>query len=106
MERLDNFNEDRSYIRAKKRVEELKGYYKHLAMYLIINTVISAFRIYDNMGDGDTFYEALASYNTYLVWFFWGIGMFFHTLNTFGWNTFLGSKWQEKKVNEYMNGKR
>jgi hypothetical protein len=105
MERLDNFNEDKSYILAKKRVDELKGYYIHLAIYIIVNIVIFSFKIYDNMQSGDTLYEALTSYSTYLTAFFWGIGLLSHTFKTFGLNFILGSNWQQKKIDEYMNRK-
>lgn len=38
---LDNNSTDRKYLRAKKRVEELKKYYRHLTIYVVINSILS-----------------------------------------------------------------
>ena len=32
---IDNNNVDRKYLRAKKRVDELKKYYRHLSIYIV-----------------------------------------------------------------------
>jgi hypothetical protein len=105
MEKPDNLNEDRSYIRAKKRVEELKGYYKHLAIYVIVNSFLSGAQIVDGISEDKTFKEIFSDFGIYAIWLFWGIGLFFHTLNTFGLSKLLGPNWQERKVKEYMNDK-
>ena len=36
------------------------------------------------------------------VWFFWGIGVFFHALGTFGLGNIMSKKWEEKKIEELM----
>ena len=36
---MHNFNKEK-YDRAKKRVDELKGFYIHLTIYVVINTFI------------------------------------------------------------------
>tara|TARA_B110000211_G_scaffold181902_1_gene205873 strand:+ start:436 stop:567 length:132 start_codon:yes stop_codon:yes gene_type:complete len=41
MMKSDNYLEEQKYIRAKKRVQELKGYYWHLAVYIAINLFLS-----------------------------------------------------------------
>lgn len=105
MKKIDDYNENKSYLLAKKRLEELKRFYIHLAIYLIVNLIIGAFKVNDNMQDGDSFYEAITSYNFYLTPFLWGIGLLSHAFKTFGLNFFLGSNWQQKKIDEYMNKK-
>ena len=46
MERIDNtkssFTEEHKYLLAKKRVEKIKGFYIHLAVYIGVNIFISA----------------------------------------------------------------
>ena len=101
--KLDTFNEEHSYIRAKKRVDDLKGFYWHLIVYVVINLFISIFKIIRNLQEGETFDEAFFDFGTFALWFFWGIGIVFHTLKVFGFNFIFGKKWEEKKIKEYMN---
>lgn len=103
MEKLENNIESEKYIRAKKRVEELKSYYWHLAIYLGVNTLISVRKIIRNLDNGETFNEAFFDLGTFVVWAFWGIGILLHTLNVFGSGIFLGRKWEEEKIKELMN---
>jgi len=63
--------------RAKKRLEELKGFYWHLAAYIGVNSFITIFTIVGRMSNGASFLEVL-NFGTFAVWFFWGIGLFFH----------------------------
>ena len=66
---IDNNNVDRKYLRAKKRVEELKKYYKHLSIYIAINTLLSIFKIVNDIRGGDSFEEAVLDYHNYSLWF-------------------------------------
>lgn len=76
------------YLKAQKRVEDLKGFYSHLISYI----VIMPFLIFVN-------------YMTYweFKWFWftlfgWGIGLVIHGFMTFGYN----SNWEERKIKEFM----
>lgn len=82
------------YIRAKKRVEELKKFYQNLTSYIIIISGLAALNYYI---DGWRY-----------MWFLWaalgwGIGLFFHAIATFNLVPFFGKKWEERKIKEYMN---
>jgi len=48
MKIIDNKNKEQKYIKAKKRVEELRKFYKHLAAYIIINFALNGFRLIRN----------------------------------------------------------
>ena len=50
-----DFLQEQNYIRAKKRVKEIKGFYIHLMVYIIINIMISGVIVYGLMHSGDTF---------------------------------------------------
>jgi len=41
---IDNRELDKSYLRAKKRVEKLKKYYSHVSIYLFVNIVLSSYQ--------------------------------------------------------------
>lgn len=96
------FTQEQKYVLARKRVEKISKFYKHLATYVVVNIFLSAIFIAGDMNDGDTFKEALTDYHNYKIWLYWGIGIVFQALNTFGLNLFLSKDWEERKVKEYM----
>lgn len=83
--------------RARKKVESIKGFYKHLAVYLIVNLtflIINAL----NMEAGENFFT-LGNFSMAL---FWGMGVAAHAFGVFGTNIFLGNNWEERKIRELM----
>ena len=102
MEVMENNNRDK-LGRAKKRVIALKGFFIHLTVYILVNTFISTMKIIGNMGDGESFNDAFWDFGTFAVWFFWGIGLFFHGLKVFSYNPFFGKDWEEKQIQKYMD---
>lgn len=96
---------DPKYIRAKKKVEDLKGYYGHLAVYIIVNSFISITRVLNELEDGRTLQEAVFEFSTFGVWFFWGIGLAVHTFRVFGSNLLMGKDWEARKIEELMKEK-
>jgi len=95
-------NED-NYLRAKKRVKELKGFYIHLAVYILINSFISVNKFIRNIYENDeTFNEAFWDFGTFAVWLFWGIGLAIHGFNVFGLPFLFGKDWEERKIKKYM----
>ncbi len=92
--------------RAKKRVEELKGFYRHLAVYLVVNSVISIAKIIQNVGNGEAFTDALFDFGTFAVWVFWGIGLAFHAAKTFSYNPFFNRDWEERQIRKFMEEER
>ncbi|MGJ8744605.1 2TM domain-containing protein [Polaribacter sp.] len=97
------FTQEQKYILAKKKVEKISKFYKHLAIYIVVNVFLSAIFIVGNMNDGDTFTEAVSNYHNYKIWFFWGIGIAFQALNTFGLSLFMNKDWEQKKIQKYMD---
>jgi len=98
---MENYDQEK-LSRAKKRVEELKGFYIHLAVYLIINTFITVNKVIRNFYDGETFNEAFWDFGTFAVWFFWGIGLAFHGIKAFSYNPFFGKNWEERQIQKYI----
>ena len=103
---IDNRKLDKSYLRAKKRVEKLKKYYSHVSIYLFVNLVLSSYKVYKDLVRGDSFEDAIFDGNNFSLWFWWGIGIAFHTYTTFSENLlFMNKSWEDKKIKEYMNEK-
>lgn len=91
------------YLRAKKRVEKIKGFYVHLIVYIIVNIFLSGIIIFGIMQEeGDSFGEVIQNFGVYSTWVFWGIGIFFHWLGVFGF-TVVGKNWEEKKLKEILD---
>ena len=86
--------EEQNYVLAKNRVRKIKGFYMHLTVYCIIIPII----IFINL-----------KFEPHFHWFWfstigWGIGLFSHWLNVFGFRIIgFGNKWREKKIKEIMN---
>ncbi len=88
METQNIYNENMAFMRAKDRVEKLKGFYGNLISYCCVIPVL----IFINMKTGG------------FQWFWfpmlgWGLGITFHGIETFGY----GKSWEEKKLNEILN---
>ena len=88
-------DEQARYHEAKKRVEEIKGFYFHLVAYILVNAVLIVIN--------------LLTSPEYL-WFIWpiigwGIGLVIHAFSVF--SNLWGKSWEERKIKEIMEkGKR
>lgn len=93
-----NFNaENDRFKAAQKRVKEIKGFYTHLLVYLLVNI----FLIVGGSREG-VMLSGFLDLSNYITAFFWGIGLLAHWATVFGSNFFLGKKWEEKKIQEFM----
>ncbi|MCM4169154.1 hypothetical protein KCTC52924_00079 [Arenibacter antarcticus] len=88
--------------RAKKRIEELKGFYVHLVIFIVINLFISIHKIVGNLQDGETLWEAFWDFGTFAVWIFWGVGVVFHASKTFNYNPFFTKEWEDRQIKKFM----
>jgi len=95
---MDNFTEEQKYLRAKKKVKSIKGFYVHLIVYLLVNGFLLLSKALTS-GGWEVFWEWQA-YNTPL---FWGIGLAFHGFSVFGMDIILGKNWEDNKIKELMN---
>ncbi len=85
-------NEQERYQAAKKRVEELKGFYTHLGVYLIFAAGLILFQLLT--GASGWFYWPMA---------IWGIGLAIHAMGVFVTEGRFGRTWEERKLRELMN---
>ena len=87
---------DEKYIRAKKRVKDIKDFYIHLIIFLIIVTILTIINVASfiiNSEDGN-------------LWFlfplgFWGFAVLMHGLKTFIFGH--ESSWEKRKIKEVMD---
>ena len=91
-----SFLKEEAYLRAKKRVDKIIGFYWHLASYVIVNIFII---ILITSNSDQSFWN----FGTFATAIFWGIGLFFHFLGVFGPSIFFSKDWEAKKIKEYMD---
>ncbi len=88
---MENNNEYR-YRKAKKKVENIKGFYGNLTAYVIVITLLAL----------------LNYYTTSFPWVIfpavgWGLGLIAHGFCAFNYLPFLGKDWEEGKIRELMS---
>ena len=88
--------------RAKKRVEELKGFYIHLTVYVIINSFILVNILISNHYNSGEFWR----WENFVTLFFWGIGLAFHAAKVFGFNPLFSKDWEERQIQKFMERER
>ena len=90
---MENFSKENKYLKAKKRVSELKGFYSNLIAYVIVISFFAGLNYFTSGWD-----------HPWFLWpaFGWGIGIIFHAIGVFRMNPFLSKDWEERKINEFM----
>lgn len=90
---MENYTRENAYLKAQKRIKEIKGFYSHL----IVMVILLPFLVFINL-----------QFTPQYHWFWWAVfgnlfGLFFHWLGVFGFRSFgLGKDWEEKKIEQYM----
>ncbi len=90
---METNNDFERYQNAKKQVEKIKGFYTHLAVYI----VVIAGLIFLNL-----------KYTPGYLWFLWtavswGIGLLFHAALIYNVFSFMGKDWEAKKIKQFMD---
>ncbi|MEM7186740.1 MAG: 2TM domain-containing protein [Bacteroidota bacterium] len=86
--------------RAEKRVKEIKGFYTHLLVYIVINCLLLFIQLYQFDFRFDDIKITIFGY--FSTPFFWGIGLLFHGLYVFQHKFKAFKNWEERKIKEYM----
>ena len=84
---------DKKYEKAKKRVEEIKGFYTHLIVYVVINIGLFLINLFSTPGEWWFYWPLLG----------WAIGLFFHGMGVFVFSRFPGKQWEDRKIKEIMD---
>lgn len=80
------------YLKAKAKVDSLKGFYSHLFFFVLINIGIFLLNYFSSPG---------------LWWFYWpllgwAVGLLAHFLAVFVLPRFFGPEWEERQVKKLM----
>ncbi len=79
------------YAKARERVEEIRGFYIHLAIYLLVNAALFIIDVFT--GEGWFFMWVL---------FGWGIGVAAHAVTLFFSGSRFAAEWEERKIESYV----
>jgi hypothetical protein len=81
-----------SYERAKKHVRQIKGFYIHAMIYMLVNALLIAVNLATSRGE------------TWFAWplLGWGIGLAAHGISVFGLGSLWGAEWEERKIKEII----
>lgn len=97
------YSKEGNYLRAEKRVKEIKGFYWHLFFYLI--TCIIWIVIIISLNEEQSFFQYGfwgMGYGLVSMALFWGIGIVYHWFRVFGISFAFSKDWEDKKVKEFM----
>ncbi len=94
-------NNNLKYKKAQKRVKEIKDFYTHLTVYIVVNVILISIHL-------GLFQRGLSDLNIpkwsmFTTPFFWGIGLFFHWLKVFKNNFKFFKDWEDRKIQEYLD---
>ena len=98
MEILPTNEQQLQYDLAAKRVTKIARFYRHLAIYCVVNIGI-IFVNFQNLPSGESYFQA----KNFLTAFFWGIGLLSHASSIFAPDFFFGSSWEARKIKELMS---
>lgn len=90
---MKNYEQEERYLRAKRKLDKIKGFHGHLVAYVIINIFLVLFFTYSSGGWSPKFLTTAL---------FWGIGLGIHALSVFGADFMLGRNWEERKLQEFL----
>ena len=85
--------EDSKYQNAKKRAGEIRDFYTHLGIYVLVNLLLFLIDITTSPD---------------VLWFYWpllgwGIGMVLHAVRVYGFGRWFGPDWEEKQITKIMD---
>jgi len=91
METQEDHMEEKRYLKAKERVEAIKGFYGNLIAYCIVIPGLW----YLNYRTTDFLWAFFPTFG-------WGFGLTIHAMEAYGYNPLWGKKWEEKKIRGLM----
>ena len=95
------------YIKAKKRVDNLKNFYAHIAVYLVMNTLLFVFKgrilnFFTTNGVEDQGFLNWMEWNMILIPVIWGVVLLVTGVYFLKLKPGFFRKWEERKMQKYM----
>ncbi|MBT8297229.1 MAG: 2TM domain-containing protein [Maribacter sp.] len=103
------------YAEAKRKLELVKIFYRHLRVYIVINIILFglAISLYNQLGGqevADKGFQDWFMLNLWITPILWGLGLFIHGLVVFKSQHFTGisltpgfiKKWEERQIQKIL----
>ncbi|WP_396169558.1 2TM domain-containing protein [Flavobacterium sp.] len=86
------YTEEERYYNARKRVEDIKGFYGNLIAFIVVNAGLLVINL------------VTSPQYLWFLWplLWWGIGVVFHGMKVFNYMPFFSKDWEEKKIKEFI----
>ncbi|QBA64488.1 2TM domain-containing protein [Muriicola soli] len=97
-----------AYKRAEKKVKDIKGFYRHLTIYLIVNAIIVIEGLEGinflelNTSDIDPSFVEWLVWNVFSVPLLWGIVLLIHGLQVYSFHIPILKKWEAEQIRKMM----
>lgn len=94
--------------KAEKRVKSIKGFYNHLVVYIMVNTLLLIFKgkflftLLSEEAIGNPNFLKWIDWNIYGTPILWGIGLLIHAICVFGFKPQFFKDWEERQLEKYM----
>ena len=112
---MNKYKQSPQFVKARKRVDNIKKFYKHLTVFIVINSVllIAKFKLFDfftQQGVQDQGFYDWLNWNIIGTPVVWGIGLLLHGIYVFRMNSrplkdfkprFV-KNWEMKKMEEFL----
>ncbi len=85
------------YELAAKRVKQLKGFYFHLLIFLIINIIIAIMN-YRSLEVGESYFQ----WHNFFTFSIWGLFLVSHAASVFLPNIIFGKGWEARRIKKYI----
>ncbi len=103
---MEGTNQSEKYTKALKRVKQIKAFYRHLKVYVIviILSFVAKFKLIDFFDERGIHDEAVYSW---IYWnaILWGIGLFVHWTYVFKWQKLKPNfmkAWEAKQMAKFL----
>lgn len=102
-ENFDKMDLAEKYRNAKNRVAAMQGFYHHLIVFIVMNSVLLLFRPFLNTWAGslkwaDAEFLHWVDLNIILTPVIWGVVLLIHYLVVFGFAPAFLKRWEERKI--------
>lgn len=94
MNTSNNYISEKKLEKAKERVESIKSFYIHLAVYILVMGFLTILNLISG-GFPWVIFPLVG----------WGLGLLGHASEAFDYHPLFGKKWEEKKIKQILNKK-
>jgi 2TM domain len=89
---MATLSDDEAYKAAREQMLEIKGFYGHLAAFILVNAGLFILNM------------LTSPHQIWFIWplFGWGFGLAAHAISVYSKGSFMGRAWEERKTREIM----